>query len=176
MKSGILLVILGLVIIMAAVAFALYGNQQAAPEVAACTLEAKTCPDGTVVGREGPNCEFATCSDVESAKKAVFSWSFTQISVTDDMANPQTQVMLTYNTEAYNLGTHDGSCTAIAVSGWTLLPDEQDAAICYFAGVGTEFGIFLEDTNLIVKQGVIEEGSEEVSGFRGDFTPLFILN
>ncbi|HPI67409.1 MAG TPA: DUF333 domain-containing protein [bacterium] len=27
----------------------------------ACTLEAKICPDGTSVGRSGPNCEFAVC-------------------------------------------------------------------------------------------------------------------
>lgn len=27
----------------------------------ACTMEAKLCPDGTAVGRTGPNCEFAAC-------------------------------------------------------------------------------------------------------------------
>jgi plastocyanin len=27
----------------------------------ACTLEAKMCPDGSAVGRTGPNCEFAAC-------------------------------------------------------------------------------------------------------------------
>ncbi len=27
----------------------------------ACTMEAKLCPDGTSVGREGPKCEFAEC-------------------------------------------------------------------------------------------------------------------
>lgn len=27
----------------------------------ACTQEAKVCPDGTSVGRTGPNCEFAPC-------------------------------------------------------------------------------------------------------------------
>ncbi len=27
----------------------------------ACTMEAKICPDGSSVGRTGPNCEFATC-------------------------------------------------------------------------------------------------------------------
>lgn len=27
----------------------------------ACTLEAKICPDGSAVGRSGPNCEFAMC-------------------------------------------------------------------------------------------------------------------
>lgn len=26
-----------------------------------CTQEAKECPDGTWVGRTGPNCEFAKC-------------------------------------------------------------------------------------------------------------------
>lgn len=26
-----------------------------------CTMEAKLCPDGTGVGRSGPNCEFAPC-------------------------------------------------------------------------------------------------------------------
>jgi len=26
-----------------------------------CTDDAKGCPDGTVVGRTGPNCEFAPC-------------------------------------------------------------------------------------------------------------------
>jgi hypothetical protein len=27
----------------------------------ACTAEAKLCPDGSAVGRSGPNCEFAPC-------------------------------------------------------------------------------------------------------------------
>lgn len=27
----------------------------------ACTMEAKLCPDGSAVGRSGPNCEFAPC-------------------------------------------------------------------------------------------------------------------
>jgi len=31
------------------------------PTQRACTLEAKICPDGTSVGRTGPNCEFAAC-------------------------------------------------------------------------------------------------------------------
>jgi hypothetical protein len=31
------------------------------PPQSACTLEAKLCPDGSSVGREGPNCEFKAC-------------------------------------------------------------------------------------------------------------------
>lgn len=30
-------------------------------EPVACTMEAKLCPDGSYVGRSGPNCEFAEC-------------------------------------------------------------------------------------------------------------------
>jgi hypothetical protein len=33
------------------------------PAQVACTQEAKICPDGTAVGRTGPNCEFAACPD-----------------------------------------------------------------------------------------------------------------
>ena len=32
-----------------------------APSPVACTLEAKICPDGTSVGRVGPQCDFAPC-------------------------------------------------------------------------------------------------------------------
>lgn len=33
------------------------------PEPVACTMDAKMCPDGSFVGRTGPNCEFAACSN-----------------------------------------------------------------------------------------------------------------
>lgn len=33
----------------------------------ACTLEALICPDGTTVGRTGPNCEFAPCPNPSPA-------------------------------------------------------------------------------------------------------------
>jgi hypothetical protein len=31
-----------------------------------CTEEAKLCPDGSAVGRTGPNCEFALCPQINS--------------------------------------------------------------------------------------------------------------
>jgi len=36
-------------------------NCEFAPCQQGCSKEAKTCPDGSVVGRQGPNCEFANC-------------------------------------------------------------------------------------------------------------------
>lgn len=48
-----------------------------------CTMDAKLCPDGSSVGRTGPNCEFAPCpgedgSDGDSADDG-----------TDDMDEPE---------------------------------------------------------------------------------------
>ena len=35
------------------------------PQPVACTMEAKQCPDGSYVGRTGPNCEFSACPTSE---------------------------------------------------------------------------------------------------------------
>lgn len=35
-----------------------------APTEVACTMDALVCPDGSTVGRSGPNCEFAPCPPV----------------------------------------------------------------------------------------------------------------
>lgn len=32
-------------------------------DMGSCTMEAKICPDGSAVGREGPDCAFAECPD-----------------------------------------------------------------------------------------------------------------
>jgi len=34
------------------------------PQEKACTMEAKICPDGSLVGRTGANCEFAVCPEI----------------------------------------------------------------------------------------------------------------
>lgn len=54
-----------LVIVIAALVFAgfAYENFDQAfgekePEMIACTADAMQCPDGSYVGRSGPNCEF----------------------------------------------------------------------------------------------------------------------
>lgn len=47
------------IILALALSLLLFGCTQ--PEAKACTQEAKLCPDGSAVGRTGPNCEFAAC-------------------------------------------------------------------------------------------------------------------
>ena len=66
----IIFVILVILLIAAVGSIGYYfGLQQAGKNVAqppvnrgvACTMEAKLCPDGSAVGRSGPNCEFEAC-------------------------------------------------------------------------------------------------------------------
>lgn len=40
-----------------------------APSPVACTMDAKVCPDGSAVGRTGPNCEFAACPGTKGGTK-----------------------------------------------------------------------------------------------------------
>lgn len=40
------------------VKFAVTNNNTASPAPVACTMDAMMCPDGSYVGRSGPNCEF----------------------------------------------------------------------------------------------------------------------
>lgn len=52
------------ILFVVGIASFLYRNTVERPGVAlegACTMEAKICPDGTSVGREGPSCEFSAC-------------------------------------------------------------------------------------------------------------------
>jgi len=46
-------------------------HDNAIPKGRACTQEAKICPDGTAVGRIGPNCEFAQCPGEDVFKDSV---------------------------------------------------------------------------------------------------------
>jgi putative hemolysin len=45
-------------------------NKKAVQEEVVCTMEAKLCPDGSSVGRSGPNCEFAPCPEENKAQLA----------------------------------------------------------------------------------------------------------
>lgn len=41
--------------------WSMFGGTKNNQEATYCTMEAKQCPDGSYVGRSGPNCEFAKC-------------------------------------------------------------------------------------------------------------------
>lgn len=56
---NVLVPIIVLIAMVGVIAFVI--PRGALPQPVACTMEAKLCPDGSAVGRVGPNCEFAAC-------------------------------------------------------------------------------------------------------------------
>lgn len=46
----------------------------ASPGQTACTLDAKVCPDGTSVGRVGPDCEFTPCPREQTTIDPIENW------------------------------------------------------------------------------------------------------
>lgn len=94
---------------------------------------------------------------------------------TDESGAPQTSVSVVWGGKTYDAGTYQGNCFAIEGSAWDLVPGEESGAICWWAGGGTEVGVFEEGSDLAVKRGYLEEGSAEEEGTRGNFTTLFLL-
>lgn len=61
MKKKILIIIIAVIVLVIAICLIselINNNKQIA-----CTQEAKICPDGSSVGRTGPNCEFTLCPE-----------------------------------------------------------------------------------------------------------------
>lgn len=54
----------------------------------ACTMEARICPDGSAVGRIGPNCEFAACPPVSKAEDELSQPPVPDVSTVTDSEQP----------------------------------------------------------------------------------------
>ncbi len=147
-----------------------YPHTAVTPGVA-CTMEAKMCPDGSSVGRTGPQCEFAACPT------PTLAWIFSDKGTDEATGVPHTQVSLTMNDKRYDAGTYEGNCSQIASanSSWQLLAGEQSGVICWWAGGGIELGVFEENGKLLIKKGLLDEGGEQTPGLRGNFETLLPL-
>ncbi|HEY9480731.1 MAG TPA: hypothetical protein VIR98_00690 [Candidatus Paceibacterota bacterium] len=68
MKIYITIVVL--ILLIAGITYAYRTHEpetQGIPPGVVCTMDAKLCPDGSYVGRQGPNCEFAQCPGTSSS-------------------------------------------------------------------------------------------------------------
>ncbi len=78
-KQTIILIAVG-VIILGTASYFIFSKNKIAEPIVACTQEAKICPDGTTVGRSGPQCEFSACPNFSSTDvfdvptKTVIDW------------------------------------------------------------------------------------------------------
>lgn len=64
----LIFIIGGVIILFTGLFGGYYLVKSANPPKKACTMEAKLCPDGSSVGRTGPNCEFAPCPQITTAQ------------------------------------------------------------------------------------------------------------
>jgi len=72
----------------------------------ACTMDAKMCPDGSYVGRIGPNCEFAKCPNVNALMELILYVQDKEIAQTSDcgaVKKTSTMVPKTTNREDLSL-------------------------------------------------------------------------
>lgn len=104
-----------------------------------------------------------------------YEWRFEDAGENEEIGAPMTKVTLVANGESHDVGTYEGSCSKIEDSAWPYLDNEVTGVICWFAGGGSEIGVFRENGAILVKAGLLDEGSAEVEGTRGDFTTLLEL-
>lgn len=114
---------------------------------------------------------------VTIANESQWQWQFDPAGE-DANGIPKTNVTLRNGATSYAIGTMEGNCFDIAQSVWKLLAEEGElaGAICWFAGGGTEIGVFSEEGKAVIKIGDVDEGTAEESGMRGNFKTLFTID
>lgn len=109
MKIKLLVSIIVLAVFLLGAGVLYYLSTRPQENPVACTLEAKLCPDGSAVGRTGPNCEFATCPEDETADWLTYTNQENGFEIKYPMnflnENPPSAIVLLYlrlNDEKYN--------------------------------------------------------------------------
>lgn len=112
-----------------------------------------------------------------SSRGPSLSWEFAPAGGDPATGAPLTTVMLVVDGEVRELGTATGACSIVdgSSSTWALAEGEITGVVCYFAGAGEEYGVFYDAGAYVVKKGVVEEGSAETPGFRGNYEALFTI-
>lgn len=70
MKKNIIIAVLVVIVLVLLAMNFKFTKQEDLGEIA-CTQEAKLCPDGSSVGRTGPQCEFAACPEIKNSTSTV---------------------------------------------------------------------------------------------------------
>lgn len=139
-EQGFILPIIIVVLVIAVLGTAGYFvyKQYSALKITACTQEAKICPDGSSVGRTGPNCEFAECPN-QTAGSPVQS-------------QQATEGWKTYTNDEY------GFEIKYPANGWNLLVDAPRGNILHLIQIGviTESDDFAGSVQLYIQSGNVD--------------------
>jgi len=105
--------------------------------------------------------------------KMVFAWNIKELGENPAAPDvPRTSVSITSGGKTYAVGEFEGSCAEIDGTSWALVEGEKTGVICWWAGGGSEAGVFEENGKMVLKVGILEEGSAEIPGFRGNFQTI----
>lgn len=108
-----------------------------------------------------------------SSEKTSFAWNITELAENPAAPGvPRTGITLTWGAKTFPIGEFDGSCAEIDGTSWTLVDGEKTGVICWWAGGGSEVGVFEEGGAMLVKVGSLDEGTAEIPGFRGNFQTI----
>lgn len=77
------------------------------PEGAVCTMEAKQCPDGSYVGRTGPNCEFTACPVAIEEPTVQSGWKSYTVNDLGLTFSAPSDLTVTYETQRNDKGEPD---------------------------------------------------------------------
>ena len=119
--------IVAVIIVLAGGSYVYVSQRDDVEEPIACTADAKLCPDGSAVGRTGPNCEFAPCpagnSETEETEKDDDAWG--TITITSPVENEEIIFPVTV---AGSLLGHEWS-TFEGEAGTVTIFDANDKAV-----------------------------------------------
>lgn len=100
----------------------------------ACTLEAKQCPDGSYVGRTGPQCEFASCPPLEPV---VYTCAEGK------------SMTATFSEDAVELYVSDGRSRTFALSKTS----ESDESEVRYANSDSSMVLWVKDYSAFLEEG-----------------------
>lgn len=116
--------------------------------------------------------ELPQAAVVEEEVQPVFAWRFVEEGE-GEYGAPNTRVFVSVDGIETDLGVTTGSCSEVAPE--QLLENEVSGTLCWWAGGGTEFGVFKSASGYELRKGDQEEGTAESEGFRGNFKTVLEL-
>lgn len=139
------------------------------PEVA-CTMDAKICPDGSAVGRSGPNCEFEACP-ATSASSPSFLLDKTYTS-TDKWQIDYPGTFKLETRDSQQMGPN-GTGTPVVIS---YLGPTQGSGTEFHDGVSFSIGVLKKPANQSIKDALDQysKPNPELGGSRTELKSITV--